>query len=311
VSAPRRILPGQTYLLTRRLLQRLFMLRPSRLVNRVIAYCLAEAAAHFDIELIAWLVMSNHYHAVVRDPHARLPMFLERFHKMVAKCMNAHYKRWENFWSSEETCVTLLVTPEDVLEKVVYTLTNPVAANLVSRSAEWPGVSSLDHLEGKTTTHERPEVYFSKTSSVMPETVTLAASCPTSRRSDWAKRVREAIAEREQVLRAARVKEKKKVLGRDAVLATRPMDGPRVAEKRRKLRPAIACRNPERYSEACKELRAFRVWYHGALDAFTARKNKERIRLDPALEGAIFPAGTYRMRIWGARCQRFPSPARR
>jgi putative transposase len=304
MSNPRRILPGRSYLLTRRCLQRLFLLRPSPVVNRIIAYCLAEAAARFEIELIAWAMMSNHYHAVVRDPHARLPAFLERFHKMVAKCMNALYSRSENFWSTEETCVTLLPTPRDVLDKVVYTLTNPVAANLVERAAEWPGLSSIDSLDGETSTEERPKVYFSGKNSVMPASVTLRATCPTKNRAEWAKTVREAVAARERFCRTQRKKKKQKVLGRAAVLATRISDRPRKAERKKKLRPAVASREREVYKRERAALVGFRAEYRSVLQTFLERKKKRSIRLALADDDALFPPGTYRMRLWGARCRR-------
>src|SRR5690606_8386222 len=106
VTAPREILPGRTYLLTRRCTRREFLLRPDAKTNEIFAYCLAEAAARHGVSLVAWLAMSNHYHAVVFDPDGQLPSFLEHFHKMLAKALNARWGRFENFWSTDETCVT-------------------------------------------------------------------------------------------------------------------------------------------------------------------------------------------------------------
>jgi putative transposase len=301
MSAPRRILPGKSYLLTRRCLQRLFLLAPSHLVRQVLAYCMAEAAAKFGIELLAWVVMSNHYHAVVRDPHAKLPAFIERFHKLVAKCMNAHYDRWENFWSSEETCVTLLPTEADVLEKVVYTLVNPIAARLVGQATEWPGLSSIDYLSGKATTHERPSVYFSKRSNVMPTSVTLQATCPMENPRDWARLVRGAVAKRERELADERAAKRQTLLGVKGVLATKPFDAPRKAEIKRKLRPAVACGDAKRYKEERKILKGFRIEYARVLQLFLERKRKESIVIE-GINDVVFPPGTYRMRLWGARC---------
>src|SRR5687767_10471489 len=111
MTAPRQILPGRFYLVSRRCTQRMFLLRPDEKTNEIFQYCLAEAATRFDIGLIAWVTMSNHYHAVLYDPHGRLPAFLEHAHKMIARCMNARWNRWENLWSTEQTCVTYLPTP--------------------------------------------------------------------------------------------------------------------------------------------------------------------------------------------------------
>jgi putative transposase len=60
--------------------------------------------------------MSNHWHGVVTDPHARLPEFLERFHRLFARAQNASLGRWENLWSSDKPSVVRLVSDQDILE---------------------------------------------------------------------------------------------------------------------------------------------------------------------------------------------------
>ncbi|HEY1534249.1 MAG TPA: hypothetical protein VGF76_09525 [Polyangiaceae bacterium] len=89
MTAPRQILPGQRHLITRRCTQRQFLLRPSRLTNQTVKYCLALAAERTGVLIHAACFMSNHWHGVVTDPGARLPEFLERFHRLVAKAQNA------------------------------------------------------------------------------------------------------------------------------------------------------------------------------------------------------------------------------
>jgi REP element-mobilizing transposase RayT len=135
MTAPRQILPEQLYLVTRRCTQRQFLLRPDEGTKQIFLYALGDAAARFGIELIAWHASSNHYHAVVYDPRGELPLFLERFHKLCARALNARWKRWENLWAAEATCAVRLIEDEDVLEKVVYTLANPVVDHLVSCSS--------------------------------------------------------------------------------------------------------------------------------------------------------------------------------
>ena len=44
MTAPRQILPGTTYMVTRRCSERRFFLRPSAIVNQIFTYCLAYAA---------------------------------------------------------------------------------------------------------------------------------------------------------------------------------------------------------------------------------------------------------------------------
>ena len=93
MSIPRQILPGTTYLLTRRCTQRQFLIRPSRVVNEIFLYCLARAAKRTGVEVHAFCVLSNHYHLVVTDPLALLPVFAHWLNVHMARALNAHLSR--------------------------------------------------------------------------------------------------------------------------------------------------------------------------------------------------------------------------
>lgn len=300
MTAPRQILPGRTFMITRRTTQRQFLLLPREDVAEIIAYCLAEAAAREQIELIAWLVMSNHYHAIVRDPLGRLPAFLEHFHKMVARVLNAKWGRNENLWSSEETAVTYLPTPADVFDKVVYVLCNPAAAHLVDSVSEWPGCSSLRNMGGKTTVHQRPSFFF-RPSGKMPPNASLTAACPADIRgsesvADWTARVLTAVEKRERSLRENRTRANVKVLGREAVLGAATTDRPHTREALRSLKPCVACKDPLRRTAELVALKEFRIAH-----------DRARLRFVAGERHVEFPAGTWRMRAWGAHCEPYPA----
>ena len=89
MTAARLVLPETTYLITRRCTQRQFLLRPSAETNQVFLYCLAVAAERAGIETHGAVQMSNHWHGVVTDPGARLPVFLQEFHRFTASVMNS------------------------------------------------------------------------------------------------------------------------------------------------------------------------------------------------------------------------------
>lgn len=246
--------------------------------------------------------MSNHYHAVIYDPDARLPAFVEHFNKMLAKSGNAHRLRWENLFSTEQTCVTYLPTLSDVFEKVVYVLSNPMAAHLVDQLVHWPGSSSLFHLSGAVTSHERPKAFFAANGR-MPETARLRAVKPPMLGDDetfesWAQRVRDAVAAREEELAVVRAREGTRVLGRKGVLRTSPFDSPATATRHRKLRPAVACKNTEDRIVLLRRLADFRKAYDVARRLYVDGDHEVR-----------FPAGTYRFRALGARCDPFPVAA--
>jgi putative transposase len=303
VTQPRKIVPGEIYFITRRCSRREYLLRPDEETNAIFDYCLGEAIARFGLGLIAWKLMSNHYHAIIHDPKGCLPAFLEHFHKMVARVMNARWQRSENFWSSEETCVTRLVSNNDVFDKIIYVLCNPAAADLVDRVHDWPGSSSLGYLGGKETKHRRPK-YFFRDDGVMPKVATLRATLPAritkneSTASFW-QRVRKAVSAREETLREVRMKAKRRVMGRKAVVRVAHTDSPRTGPMTRKgLRPHIACLDKER-----------RILELDALKAFRATYREARLRWSSGERRVTFPYGTYRLLSFGVRCSPPPSPS--
>lgn len=260
-------------------------------------YCLAEAAKKHGIDLIAWCAMSNHYHAVIYDPDGRVPAFIERFHKMLAKVLSVHYRRFESIWSRDQTCLTRLVTMNDVFDKVVYVLSNPAAAHLVEDIAEWPGSSSWGRMGHDAKTVERPEEYF-RENGRMPETVQLRAVAPHGLRGtsydEWIARVREAVKKRQAGLAAKRPTKKngRGVLGAKAVLKMNPLGRPKTVPPRRKLRPHLACKDKEQMKKERRALKEFRAQY-----------KKMRTRLREGAGRIEFPEGTYRLRLLGLRCK--------
>jgi REP element-mobilizing transposase RayT len=171
MSLPREVLPGQFYMITRRCQQRLFLLRPDTATNNAFTYCLIEAAQRTQLEVLVPCAMSNHYHAVVFDRYGRYPEFVEHFHKMFARSQNALRGRWENFWSCEPVCVVKLVGREAVMDKLVYTATNPVQDHLVERVHHWPGVNGLPALMAGRPVHATRPLHFFRPEGPMPRAV--------------------------------------------------------------------------------------------------------------------------------------------
>jgi hypothetical protein len=135
----------------------------------------------------------------------------------------------------------------------------------------------------------------------MPEQVTLATTLPgriTRResRADWTKRLRKALAEREQKIRDERLAQKRKLAGRKKVLRLVHTDAPKTEAPRRGLRPALACKEPERRKAELAALVDFRARYKEARERWSAGHRRVE-----------FPAGTYRLRAFGVRCAPFPT----
>src|SRR5512141_162500 len=86
MSQARQVLPMATYLITRRVILRHMLLRPDRVMTRILHYLLAVAARRHGLEVHAFCAMSTHIHLVVTDVRGTLPDFLHTFHRTVALC---------------------------------------------------------------------------------------------------------------------------------------------------------------------------------------------------------------------------------
>jgi putative transposase len=281
----RQIVPGATYLVTRRCTQRQFLLTPSRRSVRAFHYCLAYAAKRTGVHVHAVVVMSNHYHLVVTDPRGVLPVFVECLNKLVAKCMNASLGRWENFWASEPASYVRLLDAEAILDKVAYTMCNPVIAALVKRGDDWPGLRL-----GRPGAYpaRRPDDFFREAGS-MPKSLVLELTPPPldgSSRREVQRQVQEAVAAREATERERILREGRTFLGARVVMRQDPFASPSTYVKRRNLSPRIATRNKWLRMEALARCADFAREYREALTEWCA-KNRD----------VIFPLGTYLMRL--------------
>ena len=284
MSLPREILPNTTYLVTRRCTQRQFLLRPSRYVIDTFLYCLAVASQRTGVIIHALTVMSNHYHLVATDPNARIPEFCAWLHEFVAKALNVHLGRRENFWATEQTSFVRLLTPEDVLAKVAYTIANPVAAGLVARGDEWPGLRL--YTPGRRTCR-RPAGFF-RCKGPLPEVAHLdivAAPVGAANQEDALQLIAERIEAHERAVREQFRKTGRKFLGARRVLAQSALSVPKTKEPARGHIPVVACCNKWLRLEAIGRNFLFLKRYREALRAWTEN-----------IAGVLFPPGTYRMR---------------
>jgi REP element-mobilizing transposase RayT len=288
MTAPRRVLPGTTYLITRRCAQRQFLLRPSATTNAIFLYVLAVAARRFGIQVHAFCVLSNHFHAIVTDPDARLPAFKQYLDSLVARAVNAVLGRWESFWAPSSYSAVVLTSAADVIDKTAYVLANPVAAGLVARGRDWPGLWSAPEAMGRARiVAARPTTFF-RPNGYLPEEAELELVAPPGFGSpeEFREKITASLVELEARARRELASKGRTVLGSSKVLAQRPTARPARGEPRRGLNPRVAARDKWKRIEVLSRLVDF---LHSYRAAWHARRAGE-VR-------AVFPAGTYLMRI--------------
>jgi REP element-mobilizing transposase RayT len=293
MSLPRLIAPGTTYLLTRRALRRHLLFRPDAAITQLISYALAVSARRYGIEVHALCAMSTHVHIVVTDVRGILPCFLRSFHRLVALGTKV-LRAWEGpVWGHEATSAVRLVTREAVLEKIVYTLANPVLAGLVERSRDWPGAKVLVEQIGLGTQKiSRPDVYFDPANPAWPTVVDLPISLPPGIEARDARAFRRQVAAEltraEAKARAEMQSRRARVLGAERASEVSPFERAESAEPLRGRNPtfAVGRGRVDAWRRAAEVVRAFRLAYRSALD-----------RWRRGLRSVVFPPGTWWMRV--------------
>ena len=292
MTQPRMLLPGRTYLVTRRVRDRVHLFRPDAKTGQVFSYCLFAVGEQVGIEVHAAVLMSNHLHLVVTDPHGHISLFLARFHLVLAKCTQA-LRNWRGtVFEDCDPSVVPLLSPQAVVQAMGYVVANPVKSHLVARASDWPGVSAWrNHPDKRWPTVSKPRVYFRKRNGRYPPTVSPVFSLPEvlkvqfgehgARRAvnNEIRRIQsQALAERtrsgQAVLGAARIK-------RGSTRKRTTVEEPPVS-----LNPHFAVGRGQRalFKRAVKELKAFRDAYRRA---FSQWKKGDR--------EVCFPPGTFWM----------------
>ena len=241
----------------------------------------ARALGRFPVDLLVLTVMSNHWHAKLRnrtDDYTAIPRFMQYVKSRVATGVNRIRGRQGTFWSGRYGAIEVVDEPS-VVGGIVYALNNPVKAGLCETAAEWPGLSTLEATTGAPAACGRIEVPVSLPTGweVLDE----------GQRADKLRAIDDQLRARES-----------------AIAKTRRANGLKRPDVRRKIASVTPTTRPESPARGRAPLvfaateaarRAYRVTrrerqhlYRSASDAFRAGDLH-----------AVFPAGMYRPRFDG------------
>jgi hypothetical protein len=273
-------------MITRSCTQGLFLLRPDPVTANAFIYCMAVAQMRSEVDVMGFMQMSNHLHDDIYDRPGSAPIFYRECHGLLAKCLNARWGRWENFFDTRQTNAVHLAEREDLIRKLVYTFTNPVEAGLVERVTDWPGANGYEALiTGKPLRATRPRFFFAEDSE-LPEEVELHVRIPPELgdHDEIVAEVKRRVEEFEVAAAARRAETGQRVLGRNAVMRQSWQSSPKSRKPRRGLRPTIAAK--------LLEARLERI--DGRSDWLRDYEHARRALL--AGTPIPFPAGTYWLR---------------
>ena len=145
--------PSVYFFITIRTEEQRFYMRPSKDVNKTIGGVIARYQEIFGVEIIAYCVMSNHIHLLVRAPRGNLDEFMECVDREVARRINFKNRRLGKFWSKRYKPQAIL-TDKDLTEAFVYVVTNPVKHGAATHPSLWPGLCSYQQ-----NLSEKPKTY--------------------------------------------------------------------------------------------------------------------------------------------------------
>ena len=276
-------------MVTRRVRQRQFLLRPDPDVNQNIRYVLAVMAKKYEIKLHAVMFMSNHYHICLTDPEGRIVDFERDFNSFVAHAINAQFGEREALWNSSQSSHVVMETPLELVREIAYTMANPVEAGLVRTIQEWPGVAHSWPCEEIEV--ERPKRYFSsRKDSKWPEKATLRFSRPDGfdeyNDKDLADKLVRTTDQRELDLQNKHKAAKRGYLGTRRILKQSRHSSPSTKEEWFKISPRIACLDKDRRQARIAYNQNWRKDYAAAWEQWKAGDHN-----------VVFPYGTYQMRV--------------
>jgi REP element-mobilizing transposase RayT len=148
--------PQKIYFVTSRTMQSLFLMAPSDKTNELIGGVLARAVRQYEVELFAYVFMSNHFHAMVRAPSAvAMSKFMQHLQSNIAVKVG-RLIGWRGSFFARRYSAEPIVGDEAQIARLTYILSHGVKEGLVSEVRKWPGLSCVQALlDGGTVTHHR------------------------------------------------------------------------------------------------------------------------------------------------------------
>jgi REP-associated tyrosine transposase len=133
--------------ITTRTIQGRFLLRPSKKVNDIILGVLGRAQALYEVELHAFVFLSNHWHLMMRALSVyQMSDFVGYLKGNIARELGHVYDWREKFWGKRFHSQSIGDSEASQASWFRYILANGCKEGLVRSPLEWPGASSAPAL---------------------------------------------------------------------------------------------------------------------------------------------------------------------
>ncbi len=147
----RHALPGGLHEISIRITGEHLLLKPGKPLNDLILGVIGRAQTQQDVQIHAFVVLSNHYHMLVSVPDSQtLSDFQQFVNGNIARKINRLLGRRGSVW--ERRCRAIPVVGDRFTQmwRLRYIMAHGVKEGLVGRVDDWPGVSSTPWLRDGT-----------------------------------------------------------------------------------------------------------------------------------------------------------------
>jgi len=144
---PRYFQPGSLVEVTTRTLQGRLLLRPGAQLSQIILGILGRAQALYNLQIHAFVFLSNHYHLLCSptDPQ-QLARFMCFFNSNLAREAGRLHAWREKFWSRRYQAIPVSEELAAQIGRLKYLLSHGVKEGFVLTPEAWPGVHCIDAL---------------------------------------------------------------------------------------------------------------------------------------------------------------------
>ena len=165
MTLPRHYLSRGVYAVSRRCLERKFLLKPTKKATELLRYLLAHCLKGKKVSLLAFAPQTNHYHVVLVDlsePHepSDIDRFFQHFNSLAARALNAHWGRSDHLWSEGSYHPVEIGTPQSIESQLLYAWSNCVKDGMVCHPSQWPGWLTLPQDLGTSEPVPKPSWAF-------------------------------------------------------------------------------------------------------------------------------------------------------